>query len=389
MKTTSKFLLGLLLSIMVVLTTNIAVFAQTCECDGDVPRMGTINWPGTNLEGKYYYTITKDTVYRPLHCGANPTIPVDPCNPWILTFRVAIWEEDIDCVYLDSITFNWDTLLCQDLRWKVVEPVNYVPGNPYKRIVVEFTMIPHEREDYLCRDTATIYQCLFPDGKWVYPSCWLDCLGEQLVVYGRDACPIPNIVMCRIEWDKPLPAELETFTYSVSGNNVALNWRTLKETNNSGFAVERSSNGEWTQLDFVKGAGNSLTPTDYIFVDRNVSSGVYNYRLKQIDYNGTFQYAELEGVVAVGVPDKFTLSQNFPNPFNPTTTVVFGLPESGPVTLKIYDNSGRQVATLLNEIKEAGYYTVTFSVPELASGMYFYKLESGNFVAAKKMVLIK
>lgn len=341
------------------------------------------------MEGRYIYPITGDTIYRHLHCGANPNIHVDPCNPWVLTFRVAIWEEDVDCVTLDSVAWNWDTLTCQDFSWKVIYPANYISGNPYDSIVVECTMIPHEREDFLCRDTAQIYQCMFVNGKWVYPGCWVACLNERVEFYGHDQCPVPNIVICRMEWDKPLPVELEAFSYSVNGNNVSLGWLTAKEENNYGFYVERYSTGMWSELAFIKGSGNVTTRTEYAYTDKDVPSGVYQYRLRQTDFNGNFEYLDLNSVVSVGTPDRFTLEQNYPNPFNPTTTIAYGITQNGPVSLKIYDNSGKEVATLVNEPKTAGYYTVTFSNPNLSSGIYYYKLEAGNFVATKKMVLLR
>ncbi|MBK6876532.1 MAG: T9SS type A sorting domain-containing protein [Ignavibacteria bacterium] len=124
-------------------------------------------------------------------------------------------------------------------------------------------------------------------------------------------------------------------------------------------------------------------------MDRNLNSGAYSYRLKQVDFNGNFEYFELNGVATIGVPENFSLAQNYPNPFNPSTTIVYGVPENGPVTLKIYDNLGREVSTLVNESKTAGFYTATFSAAELSSGVYFYKLESGKFVSVKRMVLMK
>jgi hypothetical protein len=88
-------------------------------------------------------------------------------------------------------------------------------------------------------------------------------------------------------------------------------------------------------------------------------------------------------------PVKYSLDQNFPNPFNPVTTIKFSIANSGVVTLKVFDILGREVATLLNEEKPAGNYEVEFNASELASGIYFYKLQSGNYVETKKMILMK
>ena len=89
------------------------------------------------------------------------------------------------------------------------------------------------------------------------------------------------------------------------------------------------------------------------------------------------------------VPSSFDLKQNFPNPFNPTTNINFSLPKSGFVTLKVYDMIGKEVATLVNEVKTAGNYIVGFNAANLPSGAYFYRLESNSFVDTKKMMLIK
>jgi hypothetical protein len=111
--------------------------------------------------------------------------------------------------------------------------------------------------------------------------------------------------------------------------------------------------------------------------------------LKQIDFNGNYEYFELNNEVKVGVPDKYELSQNYPNPFNPTTNLEFGISDLGFVSLKIYDLSGKEVASLVNEVKPAGYYSVKFDGSNLPSGIYFYTFKAGDYNATKKMTLIK
>ncbi|MBK7158599.1 MAG: T9SS type A sorting domain-containing protein [Ignavibacteria bacterium] len=145
----------------------------------------------------------------------------------------------------------------------------------------------------------------------------------------------------------------------------------------------------WTSVGFVKGAGNSAEPNSYTFIDRNLNSGKYNYRLKQIDFNGNFKFYDLSNEVVIGVPNKFSLHQNYPNPFNPVTKIRYDIPVSGNVSMKIYDNIGREVKSIINEFKDAGFYTVEFNGSNFASGIYYYKLETGNFTATKKMVLLK
>ncbi len=191
-----------------------------------------------------------------------------------------------------------------------------------------------------------------------------------------------------------LPVELASFTSSVNRNNVTLNWATNKEINNSGFDVERklASASDWTKVGNIPGNGNSNEAKNYTFSER-ANTGKYNYRLKQIDYNGNFAYFPLLNEVVVGVPDKYNMSQNYPNPFNPTTKIDYDIPYDGKVSILLYDMTGREIANLVNEVKTAGYYTVQLNASDFASGMYFYRItaqgNNNNFVMTKKMVLIK
>ena len=187
-----------------------------------------------------------------------------------------------------------------------------------------------------------------------------------------------------------LPVELASFVATTNGRNVELNWSTASETNNSGFDIERSSaNGSWTKVANVSGNGTSTIAHSYSYTDRNLASGSYSYRLKQIDFNGNFEYFNLNNEVNIGVPSNFSLSQNYPNPFNPTTKINFDLPVDGNVSIKIFDMSGKEVMTLVNEAKTAGYYSVNFNGASLSSGIYFYTINAGSFVSTKKMTLIK
>jgi hypothetical protein len=95
------------------------------------------------------------------------------------------------------------------------------------------------------------------------------------------------------------------------------------------------------------------------------------------------------GVQTITIPNYYALEQNYPNPFNPATKITYALPKAGDVELKIYDVLGREVATLVNEVKQAGIYTVEFNASNFASGIYFYTMKSGDFNAVKKMVLVK
>ena len=194
-----------------------------------------------------------------------------------------------------------------------------------------------------------------------------------------------------------VPVELVSFSASTNGNSVNLNWSTSTETNNSGFSLERKQvyspqstvhNEEWNEIGFISGHGTTTETQSYSFVDENLASGKYHYRLKQIDFDGTFEYSN-EVEVIVSVPEKFKLSQNYPNPFNPSTKIKYQIATSNPVSLKIYDVLGNEVATLVNEIQSTGNYEVTFDASSLSSGTYFYRLSTGSLTEVKKMILIK
>ncbi|MBS1519098.1 MAG: T9SS type A sorting domain-containing protein, partial [Bacteroidetes bacterium] len=131
------------------------------------------------------------------------------------------------------------------------------------------------------------------------------------------------------------------------------------------------------------------TIKNYYFTDKNLTTGKYKYRLKQTDFNGNFKFFELQEEVSIGVPEKYDLSQNYPNPFNPVTTIGYALPSDGIVMLKVYDITGREVKTLVNEMKTAGYHKIQFNASDLPSGAYFYRINAGDFVSVKKFVVLK
>ena len=188
-----------------------------------------------------------------------------------------------------------------------------------------------------------------------------------------------------------IPVELVSFNSSVTPDGVKLNWMTATETNNQGFDIERSEDGTtFTKIGYVPGNGTSTEVHRYSFIDNSKFTGnnVVYYRLKQIDFDGTFTYSNVVNVDANGV-NEFKLNQNYPNPFNPSTNIEYSLPVSGNVSLVVYDNLGKEVARLVNENKVAGNYNVEFDASNLPSGIYFYKLTSGKFSETKKMILLK
>jgi hypothetical protein len=196
--------------------------------------------------------------------------------------------------------------------------------------------------------------------------------------------------------DLPMPIELTSFTGNVANKrDITLNWNTATETNNQGFDIERklSTTETWAKVGYIDGKGTTTAPTSYKFEDRKLNTGKYNYRLKQMDFNGNFEYYDLNGLIEVGVPTKYDISQNYPNPFNPTTKVDFDIPFASKVTMKLYDLSGREVMTMVNDQRAPGYYTEIFNMSNLSSGAYFYRIIANgngqNFTMSKKLMLIK
>ena len=221
--------------------------------------------------------------------------------------------------------------------------------------------------------------------------------------------------------DDPLPVELTSFAANILGNGIELKWQTVTEVNNYGFEIERrpipspsqkegdnnsprklsgGKEGGFAKVGFVNGSGNSSAPKQYSFIDNPRLTGVYNYRLKQIDNNGEFKYSSIVEISAGSIPTRFELAQNYPNPFNPATTIRYSIPTNSFVTLKVFNILGQEVALLVNETLTAGKYTATFNAGNIASGVYLYHIEAtpmrdgataltGSFHTVKKMLLIR
>ena len=207
--------------------------------------------------------------------------------------------------------------------------------------------------------------------------------------YTANTGPNGNFSIVRLTTDDPIPVELTAFSASVSGNDVILEWITATEINNLGFEVERKSlNSAYEMVGYVSGAGSITEQRYYTFIDSKISNGIYTYRLKQIDFEGSFEYSN-EVEIEVIAPSVYILEQNYPNPFNPSTNINFSIAKAGKVKIAIYNLLGQEVKLLLNEFKEVGPHTITFDASSLTSGSYFYTLETSQFRQTKKMLLAK
>ncbi|HSP88082.1 MAG TPA: T9SS type A sorting domain-containing protein, partial [Ignavibacteriaceae bacterium] len=195
-----------------------------------------------------------------------------------------------------------------------------------------------------------------------------------------------------------VPVELTSFAAKIKEHSIQLIWSTATELNNYGFEIERKDGrlnveeGKWNKIGFVNGKGSIEETSNYSFTDKTPLTGKSYYRLKQIDFDGSFKYSSAVSVEYSGVTE-YELSQNYPNPFNPITLINYSIPKSGNVSLKIYNILGVEVAELINEYQEAGKHSVEFSTKslnaEIGSGVYFYTLKAGDFVQTRKMIVVK
>ncbi|MCW8804519.1 MAG: T9SS type A sorting domain-containing protein [Ignavibacteriaceae bacterium] len=196
-----------------------------------------------------------------------------------------------------------------------------------------------------------------------------------------------------IEDSTTIPVELNNFTAIADEGKVYLSWETSSEINNNGFYIERrdvvdENEIDWTEIGFEQGKGTTTERNFYSFKDVPFYDGTYHYRLRQVDYDGSFTYSNEVEVNLFSVKS-FELSQNYPNPFNPSTTISFQLPEASFISLKVYDAIGTEVETIAEGKYPAGVHEVNFNSEKLSSGLYLYRIISGNTELTRKMMVVK
>jgi len=224
------------------------------------------------------------------------------------------------------------------------------------------------------------------DASWVSDNCqftaFIQNLDTKEILQG-DKVWVTDLA--------PLPVELTSFTAKATSNGVLLKWSTASEINNHGFEIERSEDGvEFITAAFVEGSGTSTESREYVYTDEVEYKGgeILYYRLKQVDFDGSIEYSDIVEV-EFDIPRDFVLHQNYPNPFNPSTTVKYAVPKTSLVSIKVYDLTGQEVATLADEMKEVGTYEIKFDARNLASGVYIYRMIADNFTSVRKLNLLK
>lgn len=195
-----------------------------------------------------------------------------------------------------------------------------------------------------------------------------------------------------------IPVELTSFAANISDKEIYIVWSTATELNNRGFELERKLDADWQKVAFIEGSGTTTEKSDYFYSDKfsyDGFQGTVNYRLKQIDFDGTITYSNVISVEVDFTPKEYALYQNYPNPFNPSTTIKFALPFDSNVRITIYNLLGEQIDVLFDQIKEVGYHNINWNAGNLASGVYLYTIDAKsldglkNFNAVKKMMLVK
>jgi len=224
------------------------------------------------------------------------------------------------------------------------------------------------------------------DASWVTDKCQLAAFIQNLdtkEILQGDKVWVADLM--------PVPVELTSFTAQASTEGVLLKWTTASELNNHGFEIERSQDGtEFYTVAFIQGAGTTTEGKEYSYTDNIEYKGgeTFFYRLKQVDLDGRIEYSDIVEV-ELDVPKDFALHQNYPNPFNPSTTIKYAVPKTSLVSIKVYDLTGQEVASLVNEVKEVGTYEIKFDARNLASGVYIYRMIAGNFTSVKKLNILK
>lgn len=202
-----------------------------------------------------------------------------------------------------------------------------------------------------------------------------------------------NIVKLKLTltFGSPVPVELTSFTGTAVNGKVLLNWATATEMNNKGFEVERRAAGAaWQNIGYVQGNGTTTEPRQYSFTDASLTKdGDYEYRLKQVDHSGDFEYSKVISVNVSVTPENFVLYQNYPNPFNPSTQISYSLPTGSYVKLVLYDVIGNVAGYIYDGYQDAGHHSVNYDASHLTNGVYYYQITAGDFRAVKKLILMK
>ena len=325
--------------------------------------------PGT-WRGELYTNRSEDTAWRNNIAYANPGEGSTAYNRAIFAYGAN------DVVFENNITYSTNpldtysiTVMNSDVTYDEVVEDNVVGANPHFADVagLDFSLQPHSP----AIDAGSDDIISFTDINYSARS------DDQIDIGAFEFYQAPR-----------LPVELTSFEAVVADPRVYLRWTTASELNNAGFAVELGrTQADFEQVLFVEGYGTTDSERFYEATLDGVAPGAYSIRLKQIDFDGSFDYSNVLDVV-LGT-DSYHLAQSYPNPFNPQTRIPYTLPFYSHVTLEVFDLLGRSIKTLVNEEQAAGTYAVIFEGRDLPNGTYIYRLTAGAYTETRSMVLLK
>lgn len=302
--------------------------------------------------------------------------------------RIEFFYNNMNTTTLNSATVGIENST-GTVGLQVVYNANYIKNNLAVKISADPEWATHTlNSGTLYNGNAAAIQLTFDTQDYPQGNYSID-----LIVNSNDPVNPTITVPISLTIDNEIPVELTSFAAEVDRSDVLLRWITATELNNSGFQVERKTDGaDWSEISFVSGFGTTTEVSQYSYRDQSLNTGKYTYRLKQIDFDGTYSYSsEIE--VEVTPPNKYALYQNYPNPFNPNTVIEYSVPEPASVTLQIYSIVGELVSTYTYENVNAGYHKIEFDASNLSSGTYVYQIIANgttkNFSDVKKMMLVK
>lgn len=322
--------------------------------------------------------------------GGRPQKTSNGGISWIEQTNTSIWNSqdvyfsNIDTGWIVKSSFNSSLLKTTDsgINWMAVSEVIGAYGFHFFPDPLHW-MINGSRR-YITEDGGNTFIDITDDVSTGFGSfgAVTDKLGYAVGSFG---------LILRYDDTSYVPVELISFEAKTDEDKIILSWATASELNNQGFYIEKSYDKmNWETIGFINGNGTTTETNDYSFIDRQVFNGENNYRLKQIDFDGSFTYSEVVSVYYKNLPINFELFQNYPNPFNPKTIIKYTIAQNDMVKISFYSILGDKIIDLVNEEKQAGVYTITFDANNLASGVYMYKMITGSgYTTVKKLSIIK
>ncbi|MCK6604464.1 MAG: YCF48-related protein [Ignavibacteriaceae bacterium] len=271
---------------------------------------------------------------------------------------------------------------------------NLAATNPASTIwSVDYKITPQDTFALATGSSGYVYRS-DDDGKnWVrYDRRTINTMEDVFILDASRAWAVGNGgVIVHFNDPSVIPVELTSFSASAGNGGIDLKWTTATETNNYGFEIERRISGDeqYQAAGFVRGNVNASELNTYIFTDKPDKAGSYTYRLKQTDLDGSFRYHNLGYEVDFTGSFSYRLGYNYPNPFNPVTTVNYSLGQHGPVKILLFSAAGELVKVLYNGIREAGNHILQIDGTALSSGVYFVSMEAGSFRETIKISLLK